>query len=414
MQAKLHICLKERGAPHVVPQDEWLRSGCLADATELARIGAIKITRSTTFVLIEPKVLVGTFDSPRLRLEVASKSPTLTEHLIRLLDEWRKRIDVDDSTSEGDSRAIESIWLTFADLLAGLHREGLPWTYEQRTVISSTPRGRILFRDTLTRLALRGISHQVVARSQIRRYFDGLAPALDAIRRRLPTCELTTPPVKSRINRLIGLAGEVIPPVSAAEAKQSFTELSQLGGRPALYRLCNFCMGILEGNNPFRISRRIGSGIAEFVDLERLWECAVRLLAARYYSAADNEVVLHPLRRTKVTLYDDGGPELDPDIMAYDGCQGHCVIDAKYSIVSSPSASDVYQMSSYLSRLRCPIGLLAYVSDGSETRFAKIGTLDDGKELFACYLALDAFEKGQTVLGDILGSRRPANEMLSQ
>lgn len=408
MHGKLCIHLRERGSPQIISREDWVTSGCISDATELSRLGVVKITQSGSYLLIEPKTLVGIFDSPRLKLEVTAKSPTLSAELLKRIEGWRKKTRQDDIFEIGTASQIESVWKAFETLLSNLHREGLPWSYSRKTQTTSTPRGKILFRETMSRLISRGINHQVVSSSQTRNYYDNFAPALDAVRRRMMTMEAGTPPsIRSKVLRLISLAGDLSIPIPETQANEEFEELIHLEGHPALFSLCLFCMQILDGNEYYRISRKIGSGIAEFVDLEKLWESAVQMLLEQHRSCEDVQVRLHPLRRGGLTLFDDGGPEIDPDIVTYHGHRQHSVVDAKYSIATTPSADDVYQVSSYMSRLNCRIGILAYVSENNKTKVQKIGTLTNGGELFACYFGLDAFHIERRELRDIFPSEIP-------
>lgn len=411
MQAKLRISLKERGTPQVISREEWANSGCINDTTGLVRLGVIKVSQSGPYLLIEPKTLVGIFDSPRLRLEVAPKSPTLSAGLLKILEGWRKTIDVEDHNRQGNSTQMESVWKTFEALLSDLHREGLPWLYTRKIEISSTPRGRILFCETLAKCLTRGIHHQVVSSAQVRSHIDNLAPALDAVRRKIATLEIDQPNIQSRVARLIDLAGDVSLPISDGQAKNVFNELSGLNGRPALEALVLFCKRELDDGEPFRISQRVGSGIAAFVDLEKLWENAIQMLLELHVSSANERVLLHPQRRSGLRLFDDGGPQLDPDIIIYRESKAVAVVDAKYSLASCPSADDVYQLSSYVSRLESSIGILAYVSEGDETSVQKIGTLNDGRELFACYLSLNAFDTSRRALDSIFLTSYPLTEI---
>lgn len=411
MQGKLHISLRERGSPQVISRVDWARSNCSADANELARIGIVKIQQSVDYLLLEPKTLVGVFDSPRLRLEVLAKSPDLTSGLLRRLDGWRKRLNVDDPDKRGNSAEVGTLWNTFHDLLSRTHQEGLPWKYSTVTLITSAPRGRVNFRGTISKLIAKGVNHKVIASQQVRNHFAHFAPALDAVRRRISSLEAGDPSLRSRVIRLIDLSGDISIPVDDFEAKEAFRHLFELEGCPALHTLCAFCQRVLADEDYVRISQRIGSGIAEFVDMEKLWESAVQMLFMHQHHSSDDAVILHPLRGTGQTLFVDGGPEIDPDVVFYRKKKPVAVIDAKYSVAISPTAADVYQLSSYVSRMKCDTGILAYVANGPDTTNKKIGTLEDGHGLFACYLSLRAFDAPEQTLASLLPPGRPAVEM---
>lgn len=411
MQGKLHISLRERGAPQVISRADWAKLNCSADANELSRIGVLKIQPSGNYLLLEPKTLVGVFDSPRLRLEIIAKSPDLASGLLRRLDGWRKRLNVDEAGKPGHSTEEGSLWNSFDQLLSGVYQEGLPWEYTTVTRVTSAPRGRVDFRETISKLIARSIHHKVVARQQVRHHFAYFASALDAVRRRISTLEAGEPSLRSKVLRLIDFSGDFSIPVEDRDAKDIFHQLSSLQGRPALLELCAFSKQILEGGDYLRISQRIGSGIAEFVDMEKLWECAVQMLFMQQYRSSDAKIVLHPLRGTGQMLFDDGGPQIDPDVVFYKRAKVVAVIDAKYSVATSPSAADVYQLTSYVSRLKGDIGVLAYVADGPDTTAKKIGTLEDGRGLFACYLSLLAFDAPERTLMGLLPAESLAAEV---
>lgn len=152
----------------------------------------------------------------------------------------------------------------------------------------------------------------------------------------------------------------------------------------------------------FRVSQRIGWGVAEFVDLERLWEDATALLTAAHRPSATSTIVQHPLRAAPLTLMTDGGPALDPDTVVYEGSSPRVIVDAKYSITGSPIAGDIYQIAAYVGRLGASAGVLAYVSPQDRSTVAVVGTLADGAKVIFWSLAADAFHAKQGALSDLL------------
>lgn len=411
MSFKIRINLKERGTPKLVPRDECLKAGCINDIAALSQLGAVKVTHANEHLLIEPKNLVGVFDSARLRLEVKSKTPELSSGLIKIITGWRKKINVADPSKNGELSDAEGLWKRFEILLLDVHREGLPWSYRIHEHNSSTPRGRILFRESMNRLASKGISHQLIFNAQTREFFEDFAPLLDAVRRRIISMEEGLPSNRSKVFQLINLVGDLSKPISIGDAQIAIKKLTALEGRPALKTLCKFCAEIIDASETFHISQNIGSGVAEFIDLEKLWESAVQMLLEQHIQSAAERVLAHPLRGKKLTLFNDGGPTIDPDIITYRGALQYAVVDAKYIIASTPSADDVYQLCAYQSRLKCDIGIIAYVSENAQAEVQKIGTLSDGSQLFACFLTLDAFNAHGRILREIFSSSKPITEM---
>jgi 5-methylcytosine-specific restriction endonuclease McrBC regulatory subunit McrC len=188
-------------------------------------------------------------------------------------------------------------------------------------------------------------------------------------------------------------------------------DLEGFENRPALARIIKFCREILGNIQPFRTSERFGTGVAEFIDMERLWEHAIQLLLQIRPTRANEVVAMHPLRGRKIQLFFDGGPNLDPDIIIFRDDDTFAVVDAKYSSANSPSADDIYQLTCYVSRLNTKIGILAYVAIGEHSGIQHIGTLENGASLYACFVSLDAFDNRGVFLDNILGTYRSVAEV---
>lgn len=392
MHRKLTIALKERGSPFVIKQSAWNNHGGLHEAVELEKLGVIKIKRTEAYLLIEPNTLVGSFVSPRLVLKIEPKSPDLTKFLLLKLGQWRKKAKTYRPQSNGQYEDERSLSSTFEFLLSKLLQEGIPWAYSYIIQQTSRPRGRILFKDTYSRLTSKGINHQVLSKAQVRMTFDLFAPALETMRRIIFSLEVVPPLTQSRIFQLTKIIGDSTATLNESEALEALQALGTLQGRPALISLCQFCINLLQGNAEYRIIKQIGTGVAEFVDMEKLWEHAVKMFLVRQACFSNQSIELHPLRKKHYRLFKDGGPRIDPDIICYQNGIENIVVDAKYSITNKANASDIYQINSYATRLSCEYGILVYISSKDESSFDKIGTLENGSQIFACFLSIDAFD----------------------
>jgi 5-methylcytosine-specific restriction endonuclease McrBC regulatory subunit McrC len=407
MQNRLSISLIERGQPHVVSLEDWTLSNCAIEASELVKRGIIKLVSSGNFVLLEPKTLVGAFTSPRLRLEIKPKFSSLSSALAEMLDVWRRQVKQDSLVKTGLDARQASLWRTFEALLLQVHKEGLPWSYKTCSEETSTPKGRILFRETVTKLHSRGITHRVFSKKQVKDYFGQMASTLDTVRRKLALLEIPTRENEQNISRLIELTGDRYLMVSEYQATSILNTLLEFPHRPALKKLVEFCCQLLGNSETYRVSERIGSGVAEFVDMEKLWEHAVQMLLQLKSKYSADSIAIHPLREKSVRLFADGGPRLDPDIVIYDSGGAFAVVDAKYSSANTPSADDVYQLTCYVTRLSATIGILAYVSVDEHTRYQEIGTLSNGSKLFSCYISLSAFNSDCSIFDNILHGHTP-------
>lgn len=402
MSKAIKIQLIERGAAQVVAIQDWLSAGCELEARELVKKGVVKLTASGDHILVEPKTLVGSFFSSRLTVDVKPKFEYLSGTLLTMLKEWRKYVHHKQDDKDGAFRQDATAWRTFEVLLTNFLREGLPWAYTSVIHDTSAPRGRILFQDTVTKLHSRGVAHRVFSRAQIREYVADIAPSLAAVCRKLEMIEPSTTEFIRRVRRLINSIGECNKIFSEVAASDKLKSLLNWEGRPALREIAYFGSELLGGKDEFRVSETIGSGVAEFVDMEKLWEHAIQMLIAMKLQPYIVEVVMHPLRGSITRLFNDGGPKLDPDIIVQREKKMLAIVDAKYSSASSPSADDVYQMTCYCTRLQAKVGLIAYVSDTDVSRVSRIGTLENGAPIFACYISLNAFNPSNAFMANVV------------
>ena len=88
--------------------------------------------------------------------------------------------------------------------------------------------------------------------------------------------------------------------------------------------------------------------------------------------------------------------------MAYEGATANIVIDAKYSLATAADAGDVYQISSYVSRMGASVGILAYVAPGELTGSHLIGTLENGAKVLFWSLGADVFDTLDGAMYDML------------
>lgn len=400
MLNKLSIKLTERGSPEVISKEQWIASGCGDDLERLATFGAIKLTQSGDHLIASPKALVGVFNSPRLKVQILSKKPELTHRIVEIVEGWKKKVKEINRVSLSDLSKENSLWKSFENLLLEVLREGLPWQYTRATKKTSGPSGKILFKETINKLMTRGINHQVFCEMQEREYSDSLVMGLQAVRRFADIIEPERSAVRSRVLRLISIFGESSSVVSEEKAIKVFKDMMLYEGRPSLYLLCEFCIKLLQNNSNYKLFSNVGSGMAEFVDLEKLWENAVQVALQSELSEEYADVVLHPLRTNVKYLFVDGGPKIDPDIMVFAEEGQLAVVDAKYKIEKHPLADDIYQLTSYMTCLNCRLGILVYVSSTDESKVKFIGTLEDGRKIFALFMALDIFESGKGLLYD--------------
>jgi hypothetical protein len=111
------------------------------------------------------------------------------------------------------------------------------------------------------------------------------------------------------------------------------------------------------------IEAAIGNVSFSFTDADALWERAVHQAMQQSVSPLGWEARLHPLRTQGFRLFNDGGPEIDPDVLTYgDGGSVLMAVDAKDFTQKTAEASGVYQVTAYARALHAPSGVLIYLA----------------------------------------------------
>ena len=403
MQERISIQLKERGEAQVVERGKWSIVEGTGEAQDLVRLGVIKVRKAANVVLVEPRTLVGSFLSPTTHILISPKRPEFLAILKRASNRWRRYAPVSDERLVGRLESYVGLGRKFRDLLLDLTNEGAPWSYSRKVFATSMPNGRILFNKSVAKLHSRGISHRVIVSTPEKRHEHRLASVLQTVLRAVESTEPVAAQDKSEATFLIDVLGQALEYVTEGEASQILTELRfDFPDRPVLQSVAEFSLAVLGGDEPYRISQQVGRGVAEFVDMEKLWEDAVAEIARAHGPSPALSYRLHPLRGAQLTLMTDGGPRLDPDIVAYEGATANIVIDAKYSLATAADAGDVYQISSYVSRMGASVGILAYVAPGELTGSHLIGTLENGAKVLFWSLGADVFDTLDGAMYDML------------
>ncbi|MBK5290729.1 MAG: hypothetical protein JJE04_03410 [Acidobacteriia bacterium] len=276
---------------------------------------------------------------------------------------------------------------------AAVH-SGLPFLYSKHLVTTARPRGRVHFRYTIRQLQSRGIRHKVVCEQTVRqgnaRLEGVLGTTMSVLRDRLwhgssqrSKLDLLDAIVETRTLRLveaIGVADELV---------------TEYDDWPEIRLLISICRGILSGDNEvWNIQHELDFGECRFCNMDRLWEVGVLRALEESAHSANLRAEFHPFRRSGVFLFEEGGPEIDPDIVVFDRSQPAAVIDAKYSVAREPSADDVYQIVCYSSRLGSRFAALVYLAQPGGAWFVQIGTTSQGTKCFAAGVPLDSVRTG--------------------
>lgn len=360
------LVLVEQGEPVVVPDGDWADATAGEPLRRLATAGVIGARRSNGFVILEPRQYVGHLRFPGRSITIVPKSTGMAALMRGLATNIPDKIASGEQrlSDRGASQVVDPGAL-FVETFDGAVWAGLPFDYRTRDIVTSRPRGKLLFGDTLRHLASHGIRHAVWASLPERVVDPELGDLVTTTASILLSESGLSGEDASRLNRLAPLVDSIGSVVTTDEGLQlAAGAVTRHEGRPEIGRLLAACEAVLRRETGvWDVQFAVPGGECRFSDMNRLWEVAV-LVAHRRAAAAGLRIELHPLRRAGISVTDGDGPEVDPDILVYAGDAICAVVDAKYVEARAPVADDVYQVMSYARRLESPVAILVYVSPG--------------------------------------------------
>lgn len=382
------ITLTERG-DSLILDAATASIGPLADAIAfLARRAILGTAMSGEHRIVTPRQFVGRLSAPGASIAVVPKDPDFFRQIHGFIGSAAGKEVPTPDAGESGPKSLLSLVSAFLSTLETAAARGLPVVYRRAQREGSRPTGALRIHDTIQRFAARGVRHVAVFDVPFREYDPDLrailATATDVLRvssqlRALAVDDLL------RLQLLLDGIGADVPPLDLAE---SLSLLDRILGRyadwPELLNLLAVCETIIRRDvDVTELDAAAPGGRSHFYDMDRLWE----LVVFHAYKGATGDlsgysVALHPLRGTETRLFTNGGPDLDPDVIVYDGDEVVAVVDAKYSDAMTASASDVYQLTAYVGRLEARIGVLCYMTSG-ESWVIELGHTVDGAAMFA-------------------------------
>ncbi|WP_181591941.1 5-methylcytosine restriction system specificity protein McrC [Mesorhizobium atlanticum] len=382
----LKLSLRERGAPIAVGLGEWQSYGLDDTVGNLAGAGIIRIERSSDAVLLFPSHYVGDMRAPNVHLSVSPKDEDFFRALQTLSWEF-----VSKQAQEYEGKPIgnpgDDLATPFVQSLSKSVEDGLPWQYQKHTEATSTPRGKPQFSSSIAKFISRGILHRLVVTRQTRRQLQAFGDVIWAAYRSLPRSPGASPSLISLAAMLME-AVEIQRDLSLADAIETGRSLLAQNGLPleSSRTLLSAALALLElQSSTGMASYPLPSGIALFVDLERVWEQAVASLVQASQLGAGSQVSVHGLAKSQVRLFGTQGPIINPDVVVRSMGSIWAIADAKYKVMTDGEqfglAPDVYQLTCYTERTEAQIGLLVYV--GTSDSFREIGTTHSGCRLYS-------------------------------
>ena len=420
----VEITLRERGPPELVPLSVWRAASLEEPMRVLAGRGVVRLTRTVAGVLVTPGHYVGEMILPLARVRVQPKSPGLLDAMERLALRARAKaawhFQAESRLVVGDDQDPAG---GFLRALVGCVGEGIPWRYDVRTAATSFPRGRIQFGKTVRQLASRGVRHRVVASMPIRRQEGDFVRVV----RTAIGCLPGTPGASRKLLAEVDLLAETLDRTSpfpslelALEEARTVLDSVDPIASPAASELARRSVEIIAREYATAGSvEHVPGGVTRFQDLEDLWERCTHHLVGRWLetSGAPGSAELHGLRGLGIRLFEDGGPELDPDIVVRDGQQIASVFDAKYKALDwreSGSAADLYQLTAYVRRLSAKAGALVHFAYERE-QAVHVGTTPEGALVIAVSLSPELLlSEGENALARLLDNSGGVGERLNQ
>ena len=387
MASSESIVIRERGKAHYLEPALVARPEVELAVSELVNSGVLtRDEASNGGMLLAAGNFIGDYVTSGFRLSVVPKSPNLFRAMGRRLDGLaaaRSLRGIVITSKEGQTAQDPAAELP--DTLDAAIAEGLPFSFRRQRVVSSRPKGRIVFRDMLRLQGAGKGKHRAVTEQSVRELDRVMRTVLSAaVERALPVL-MAAPREALRVMlaaEALGLEQSSSLGEATEAAKQIETSLSDY---PAAAKLVKLSLSILRQESLWRIAEKSPNRTFAFSNGERMWELAVALLIDGSLARAhfqELSVLSHPMRGSSVRLIEPAGPEIDPDVVVYDGARAAVVGDAKYSVASSADAQDVYQLYAYVERLAAPIGVLAYLSEGASW-WKELGKTADGSVLIA-------------------------------
>lgn len=374
--------LKERGDELILTPSQW---ALVEDnIQELSSMGIVGLRSTATYRVVKPQQFVGRLRTAAGIVEIQPRNGPWFADLQQLVA-FRpdKRLPtLEGETTSGTITSFADLAVAFYKVLQKSLRMGLPQTRRMELVVTSTPKGRMLFNASVRRLFAHGVRHKVVCARLTPHYDEELASVIRLAV--LLASQLAIPDVlKRNLDILTELVIKDSRQISVSEGKAAVDVLRRRYSEwPEIRELLAICAVIFSSNEPiWDIEVALAKGDARFCDVDRLWELAI-LTGIRSVLRLGLTAEFHPYARTALQLLSDGGPQIDPDIVIYNSGVPSIVLDGKNSFATSANASDVYQITCYVEKLNAESGSLIYLSAG-ENWIQVLGKTNSGKQISA-------------------------------
>lgn len=355
--------LVQRGDPLVLPRREYEdRWGSYLAILVSHKVLRIRFQRE--HVLIYPNQYVGTARCPVGTVQITARIPDLLSELKRRFPLSRRDVAGHGHLSGATASDSADLPGAFLAALRDLIQEGLPFSYVSHSYVTSSPRGRLHVGSTIRRFSSRGMHHMAVVNKAARMSDPHVVGVILEVCERLEDEGLLSTGETSALDRMWAVVVD--------ERRAGTHDQIPLGAlaaayadRPDVVRLLALARDILSSTNTASdISFDAGKVHFRFTDADALWERAVHAVLQSMLPLPEWRVELHPLRGRQTHLFPNGGPDIDPDVIAYRRSHAPVVLDAKDFTTGAAEASGVYQVTAYARSLGASGAVLVYLTDG--------------------------------------------------
>ena len=394
--------LVERGRPTVLDAVEWQQIGLEDVLQQLRDAGVIGLEHVGAFRVVEPRQYVGSVTVGSKRFAVAPRVPRLFTalHNLVLSLPFRKSVSV----AAGEMVLRDAPAVAFGEALEAMCLVGIPAVYASEILATAQPRSKLLVRETMAKLASRGVAHRVVTAPRVRRADAELNRVVFETATILRGAGLVHGALGNRLDLLLGLLDAPV----MGSVRAIWEPLQDLERRysewPEVAQLLSICRTVHEGEEVLWKTPGVEPSIdGRFCNMDSLWERAIWAGLALAASEVSGSVLWHPYSDTSVPLLRDGGPAIDPDVVITKAGDVVGVVDAKYSDRDRAVAGDVYQIVCYADRVGGVPGYLVYYS--SVPWFETLGETEQGSRIAAMGVTAESMRTDlESVVQQLMGT----------
>ena len=361
------LVLMQRGEPAVLSREQyesdWADALSVLDAQKVINVHA-----KTDYVLIYPNQYVGTARCGGRRLRIAAKYPELLAELRRNF-RLQRTVHLVGYNPAGESRETRDDVVRFLMAAANVIDKGIPFDYQKRRYEGASLSGALNISETIRKYASRGMHHRAVTDKSVKTADASTLNVVWRVAELLDDERALAPEEAARLDVLLTAIGHNTQELSRAEAlAQAEALFSRFEDRAEMRELAIACVNLLAPSQSQADVEAVTDSVSYvFTDVDALWERAVHQALQTVVARYGWHARLHPLRGVTSRLFDDGGPDIDPDVLVYDGsAKVVMVVDAKDFAQTAAEPSGVYQVVAYTRSLMSGDGVLIYLSSKAE------------------------------------------------